>query len=176
MRFIETELQGAYLLELERREDERGFFARAWCRRELEAQGLDTRVSQCNVSFNERQGTLRGMHYQRAPFAETKLIRCTRGAIFDVIIDLRRDSSTYRQWLGAELTADNDRMLYVPDGFAHGYVTLVDETETFYWVSEFYEPDSEGGVRWNDPAFEVQWPVTPVVISDKDRDWPDFSP
>ena len=176
MVFHETPLPGAFLIELEKREDARGFFARTWCRREFEKKGLDTRIAQCSTSFNERRGTLRGLHYQVLPHAEVKLVRCTRGAIYDVIIDLRPDSPTYKQWVGAELTAENGRALYVPEGFAHGYQTLVDETETFYQVSEFYTPSAEGGVRWDDPAFAIEWrDAGEPLVSDKDRSWPDYS-
>ena len=175
MTFTETELAGAFVIDIEPREDERGFFARAWCEREFEAHGLSTRVVQCNVAYNHRRWTLRGMHFQTAPHAEVKIVRCTRGAIYDVIIDLRADSPTFKQWLAFELTAENRRMLYVPEGFAHGYQTLMDETETYYQVSEFYEPASERGVRWDDPAFRIVWPIgEPGVISDKDRTWPDY--
>jgi dTDP-4-dehydrorhamnose 3,5-epimerase len=177
MRFTETELPGAFVIDLERLEDERGFFARAWCEEELASQGLSTRVSQCNLSFNERRGTLRGMHYQAPPHAEVKVIRCTRGAVYDVIVDVRPESDTYTRWIGIELTAENRRLLYVPEGFAHGYLTLEDETETFYQVSEPYTPDAERGVRWNDPAFGIEWPEAgELVISEKDRGWPDFRP
>jgi dTDP-4-dehydrorhamnose 3,5-epimerase len=177
MRFAETELPGAFVIDLERREDERGFFARAWCERELAEHGLDTRVSQCNLAFNERRGTLRGLHYQVAPHAEVKLVRCTRGAVYDVIVDLRPESATYTRWIGVELTEDNRRMLYVPEGFAHGYLTLADATETFYQVSVPYTPDAERGARWDDPAFGIEWPQTEgLVMSDKDRSWPDFEP
>jgi dTDP-4-dehydrorhamnose 3,5-epimerase len=175
MIFRETELSGVFVIDLEPREDERGFFARAWCQKEFEANGLSSRLVQCNLSFNHRKGTLRGLHYQEEPFAEVKLVRCTRGAIYDVIVDLRRNSATYRQWIGVELSADNRRMLYVPEGFAHGYQTLEDETETFYQVSEFYSPGAERGVRWNDPAFHISWPdVETRIMSDKDASWPDF--
>jgi dTDP-4-dehydrorhamnose 3,5-epimerase len=177
MRFTETELAGAFVIDLERREDDRGFFARAWCEEEFAAQGLDTRVSQCNVSFNERRGTLRGLHYQVPPHAEVKIIRCTSGAVYDVIVDLRPESQTYTRWIGVELTADNRRMLYVPEGFAHGYVTLEDETETYYQVSAPYAPEAERGARWDDPAFGIEWPeAEQLVISEKDRNWPDFRP
>jgi dTDP-4-dehydrorhamnose 3,5-epimerase len=177
MQFTETELAGAYVIDLERREDERGFFARAWCAAEFASHGLDTRISQCNISFNERLGTLRGMHYQVPPHAEVKVVRCTRGAVYDVIVDLRPESPTYRSWIAVELTAQNGRLLYVPEGFAHGYQTLEDETETFYQVSVPYTPDAERGVRWNDPAFGIEWPDAPErVISEKDRSWPDFEP
>jgi dTDP-4-dehydrorhamnose 3,5-epimerase len=175
MIFSETALPGAYVIDLERIEDERGFFARAWCERELTEHGLETRIAQSNVSFNKHKGTLRGMHFQRPPHQETKLIRCIRGGLFDVIIDLRPDSTGYKRWMGVELTADNRRMLYVPRGFAHGFQTLEDDTETFYMVSEFYTPEAEGGVRWDDPAFTVEWPLgPPTEISEKDQQWPDF--
>lgn len=177
MLFTEIELAGAFVVELERREDDRGFFARAWCEDEFAAQGLDTRVSQCNLSFNERQGTLRGMHYQVAPHAEVKVVRCTQGAVYDVIVDLRPGSPTYRRWTAVELSAENRRLLYVPEGFAHGYQTLEDATETFYQVSVPYTPEAERGVRWDDPAFSIEWPDVPQrVISEKDRNWPDFTP
>ncbi|MDX6397170.1 MAG: dTDP-4-dehydrorhamnose 3,5-epimerase [Gaiellaceae bacterium] len=175
MIFTPLELDGAFVVDLELREDERGFFARTWAREEFEAHGLDPALEQCNLSFNHRRGTLRGLHFQREPHAEAKLIRCTRGAILDVIVDLRPDSSTHTQWIGVELSADNRRALYVPEGFAHGYQTLVDATETQYQVSEAYAPAAEGGVRWNDPAFGIEWPpADELVISDKDRSWPDY--
>jgi dTDP-4-dehydrorhamnose 3,5-epimerase len=174
--FTETDLAGAFLIDLERREDDRGFFARAWCADEFAEHGLNTRLVQANVSFNDRKGTLRGMHFQRPPAAEAKLIRCTRGSIFDAIIDLRPDSPTFKRWLGVELTADNRRALYVPEGFAHGYQTLEPGTETFYLVSEYYTPSAEGGVRWDDPAFGIEWPdPESPLVSEKDRTWPDFT-
>jgi dTDP-4-dehydrorhamnose 3,5-epimerase len=174
MNFTETKLQGAYLVDIEKLEDERGFFARAWCRTEFESAGLNSRAVQANVSYNHSRGTLRGMHYQIAPYQETKLIRCTRGAIYDVIIDLRTGSPTYKQWIGVELTADNYRMLFVPEDFAHGFQTLQDNTEIAYQVTQFYTPGSEKGIRWNDPAFGIRWPLEVEVISEKDRTWPDF--
>jgi dTDP-4-dehydrorhamnose 3,5-epimerase len=174
--FTETELPGAFVVDLERRGDERGFFARAWDVNEFAEQGLATTTVQCNVSFNVRKGTLRGMHYQEAPHAEAKLVRCTRGAIFDVIIDLRRNSPTYTKWVGVDLTDENRRMLYVPEGFAHGYQTLLDEVETFYQVSEFYTPAAERGVRWDDAVFGIDWPLEPSSISPKDAAWPDYTP
>jgi dTDP-4-dehydrorhamnose 3,5-epimerase len=176
MLFTETELPGAYVIDLERREDERGFFARAWCADEFAEHGLSTRLVQANLSFNARKGTVRGMHFQVEPHAEDKLVRCTRGSIYDVIIDLRPESSTFKRWLGVELDADSRRALYVPQGFAHGYQTLVPETETFYQVSEYYTPEAEGGVRWNDPAFGIEWPdPANAFLSEKDRNWPDFA-
>lgn len=176
MIFTETELPGAYVLDLERREDDRGFFARAWCMNELGDHGLVTRIVQANVSFNNRKGTLRGMHMQVAPHAEVKVIRATRGSVLDVIVDLRPDSPTFKQWTGVELSAANGRALYVPEGFAHGYQTLEDDTETFYLVSEFYAPDAERGLRWDDPAFGIEWPDPEnAILSDKDASWPDWS-
>jgi dTDP-4-dehydrorhamnose 3,5-epimerase len=175
MKFTETKLKGAFIVEIEKLTDTRGFFARAWCSKEFDAQGLTARVVQANVSFNRRKGTLRGMHYQIAPFQENKLIRCTRGAIYDVIIDLRPESPTYKQWMGVELTADNYTLLFVPEDFAHGFITLMDNTEITYQVSQFYTPGSEKGIRFNDPTFNIQWPLEVSVISDKDRTWPDFA-
>lgn len=178
MLFTETELPGAWIIDLERREDPRGFFARAWDEQELGARGLSTRVVQCNLSWNAKAGTLRGLHFQRAPHAEVKLIRCTRGAIWDVIADVRPGSPTYRRWIGVELTAENRRTLYVPEGFAHGYQTLADDTETYYQVSAYYAPEAEGGIRWDDPALGIEWPDADGerVISDKDLAWPAFRP
>ncbi|RJQ42903.1 MAG: dTDP-4-dehydrorhamnose 3,5-epimerase [Nitrospiraceae bacterium] len=175
MIFKETRLKGAFIIEPERFDDERGFFARTWCRNEFGKHGLNTSLVQCNISFNKKSGTLRGMHFQSAPHPEIKLVRCTRGAVYDVIIDLRQDSETYKQWLSVELTEDNRAMLYIPEGFAHGFLTLGDNTELFYQMSEFYHPECAGGVRWNDPAFSVQWPAEVRVISGRDRDYPDFS-
>ena len=176
MIFHKTELRGAFVIDLEKIEDERGFFARAWCMKEFEAQGLTARTVQCNISFNKTRGTTRGMHYQIAPYEETKLVRCMAGSIYDVIIDLRSESETYRRWFGVELTAANRRMLFVPEGFAHGFQTLEDNTEVFYHVSEFYTPKAEQGLRWNDPAFGIEWPTMEgLTISDKDRNWPDYS-
>lgn len=174
MIFAETPLTGAYLVDLELRKDSRGFFARAWSQDEFEKQGLNTRIVQCNTSFNHRVGTVRGLHYQKPPHAEVKLIRCTRGAIWDVIVDLRPESSTYKRWFGIDLTAENRRMLYVPENFAHGYITLEPATETFYQVSEFYSPEHEAGIRWNDPALGIIWPIEPEVVSDKDAQHPGF--
>ncbi|GAB4578967.1 MAG: dTDP-4-dehydrorhamnose 3,5-epimerase [Anaerolineales bacterium] len=176
MLFSETPLPGAYLIDLQKREDERGFFARSWCAREAAALGLDPHVVQCNISFNKTKGTLRGLHLQLPPFAESKLVRATRGAIYDVILDLRPASPTFRQWFGVELTADNRRALFVPKGFAHGFQTLEDNTEIFYQMSEFYAPDYARGIRWDDPAFNIRWPLEVAEISPKDRALPDFSP
>ena len=173
MIFEETRIPGAFILEVERMEDERGFFARAWCRKEFQARGLNPDMGQSNISFNKKKGTLRGLHYQVAPLEEAKLVRCTRGAIFDVAVDLRPDSPTYLDWVGAELTADNRRMLYVPEGCAHGYQTLEDDTEVFYQVSQFYSPEAERGARWDDPAIGIEWRDTGTfLISEKDASWP----
>jgi dTDP-4-dehydrorhamnose 3,5-epimerase len=172
--FTETKLQGAFILELEKREDYRGFFARSWCQREFQAHNLNPRLVQCNISFNRMKGTLRGMHYQAAPLAEAKLVRCTAGALYDVIIDLRPDSPTYKQHVGEVLSAANYKMLYVPEGFAHGFQTLQDDTEIFYQMSEFYSPEHARGVRYNDPAFGIKWMIGNPVIVDRDRNYPDF--
>ncbi|MGV6860090.1 MAG: dTDP-4-dehydrorhamnose 3,5-epimerase [bacterium] len=173
MKFTETRLQGAYIVDMDPIRDERGYFARVWCAREFEAQGLNTDLKQCNVAYNNSKGTLRGMHYQHQPHAEVKLVRCTRGAIYDVIVDLRPGSSTYLGWTGVELTEENHRMLYVPEGFAHGYLTLLDDSELFYQVSAFYAPGAEGGVRWDDPAVGIEWPEAgELIISPKDSEWP----
>ena len=174
MKFTETKLKGVFVVEIEKLTDDRGFFARSWCRKEFEAHGLTSRLVQANVSFNRSRGTLRGLHYQIAPHQECKLIRCTRGAIYDVIIDLRAESPTYKQWVAVDLTADNYRMLFVPEDFAHGFITLTDNTEITYQVSQFYTPGSEKGIRFNDPTFNIQLPLDVSVISDKDCGWPDF--
>ena len=175
MKFLETRLPGAYFIRLNRHEDERGFFARTWCERELRAAGLDAVVAQCSLSRSAKAGTLRGMHFQRAPHEETKIIRCTKGAIFDVIIDLREGSATRGQWLGVELDADGGDALYVPKGFAHGFQSLEDETDVLYMISTPYAQEAADGVRWNDPAFAIDWPeCSRRVIAAKDRAWPDF--
>ena len=177
MIFKETKLQGAFRIEPERFDDHRGFLARSFSRLEFEAHGLNPRMVECNISFNKRRGTVRGMHFQAAPHAQAKLLRCTAGAIYDVIIDLRPGSATHSQWVGTELTAENRLMLYVPEGFAHGYQTLKDETEVLYQVTDYYAPQSAGGVRWNDPAFGIAWPETErVIINERDRAYPDFRP
>lgn len=175
MNFIETTLRGAFVIEPYRIEDERGFFARTFCRREFEAHGLNSNLVQCSVSFNRKRSTLRGMHFQVAPHAETKLVRCTRGAIYDVIVDLRPDSRMFCRWFGIELSADNQLALYIPEGIAHGFQTLQDETEVFYQISESYSPECAGGVRWNDPAFAIQWPIANPVISARDQTHSEFS-
>jgi dTDP-4-dehydrorhamnose 3,5-epimerase len=174
MRFTETKLKGAFIVEIEKLTDVRGFFARCWCAKEFEARGLNSRVVQTNLSFNRKKATLRGMHYQIAPHQESKLIRCTRGAIYDVIIDLRPASPTYKQWTGVELTAGNYTLFFIPEDFAHGFITLADNTEITYQVSQFYAPGSEKGIRYDDPTFDIQWPLEVRVISDKDSNWPDF--
>ena len=176
MIFTETELARAYVIDLEPLADERGFFARAFCEREFCEKGLNPRLIQCNVSFNLRKGTWRGMHYQEVPFEEAKLVRCTRGAIWDVIVDLRRDSPTFKRQFAVELSADNRRMLYIPERFAHGFQTLTDGTEIFYQMSEFYSPEYARGFRWNDPAFDIQLPLNITAISDRDASFPDFLP
>ena len=175
MKFTETKLRGAFIIDPEVIEDERGFFARTWCRRESEAFGLRPDWVQCNVSLNRVKGTLRGMHYQGPPMEEVKLVRCTRGAIYDVIIDLRSQSETQQHWVGVELTAENHRMMYVPQGFAHGFLTLQDQSEVFYQMSQFYSPEHARGVRWNDLAFGIEWPIDVRVIADRDRGYPDFA-
>ncbi|MBU4220126.1 MAG: dTDP-4-dehydrorhamnose 3,5-epimerase [Euryarchaeota archaeon] len=174
MKFIETKLKGAHIIEPQRLEDERGFFARTFCQKEFEGHGLNPRLVQCSISYNKRKGTLRGMHYQVEPMAEAKLVRCTRGAIFDVIIDLRPDSLTYCQWIAVELNEDNHLMLYVPEGCAHGFQTLTDDTEVLYQISEFYAPEFAHGVRWNDPVFSIEWPISNPVLYDKDRSYKGF--
>ena len=176
MKFIETKLEGAYLIEPERLEDERGFFARTFCREEFEAHGLNPNVAQCNISFNNKKGTLRGMHYQVAPYEEVKLVSCIRGAVYDVIIDLRQDSSTYCQWFAVELSAENYKILYVPEWYAHGFQTLEDNTVVFYQMSEFYHPECASGVRWDDQAFGVEWPnIHHRIVSEIDKRYADFS-
>jgi dTDP-4-dehydrorhamnose 3,5-epimerase len=175
MIFTETKLKGAFILEIKKMEDERGFFGRSWCQKEMEEHGLKANVVQTNVSYNKVKGTLRGMHFQKAPHQETKLVRCTKGAIYDVIIDLRPQSPTYKQWIGVELTEENHKMLFVPEDFAHGFVTLADNTEVTYQVTQFYTPGAEGGIRWNDPAFNIKWPTEVKVVSGKDQQHPDFA-
>ena len=174
MKFSPMALAGACIIDIEPVPDERGFFARSWCREEFARHGLNPDLAQCSISFNKKHGTLRGMHYQTKPHEETKVVRCTHGAIYDVIVDLRPESSTFQKWIAVELSADNRRMLYVPPGFAHGFQSLVDDTEVFYQISAIYHPESARGVRWNDPAFGIEWPATERVISDKDRQYPDF--
>ncbi|HZO80957.1 MAG TPA: dTDP-4-dehydrorhamnose 3,5-epimerase [Candidatus Binataceae bacterium] len=175
MEFKETAVAGAFVVAPERLDDERGFFARTFCRREFAQRGLNPQVSQSSVSFNPKRGTLRGLHYQAPPHAECKLVRCTRGAIFDVIIDLRPHSPSYRRWAATELSAQNHRLIYIPEGIAHGFLTLADDCEVFYEISESYHPECTRGVRWNDPAFHVRWPFPPALMSERDRSYPDFA-
>jgi len=174
MRFEKTEIPGVFVLELERHEDDRGFFARTWCVKELEDHGLNPRLVQVNVGFSHRAGTLRGVHYQTEPAAEVKIARCTRGALFDIALDLSPGSPTFKNWVGVELSAANGRQLYIPEGCAHGYQTLEDDTELCYLTSEIYAPDCAGGVRYDDPAFGIEWPIEVTRISDGDRSWPLF--
>ena len=175
MIFKETTLHNAFLVEIEKRADVRGFFARSWCRHEFQAMGLCVDFVQSNISFTRQAGTIRGLHYQLSPYEEVKLVRCTRGAIYDVILDLRPRSATYKQWFGVELTADNYRMLVVPEGFGHGYQTLENDCEVSYQVSQVFNPEAERGIRWNDGAFNIAWPIDPPsLVSDKDKNWPDY--
>lgn len=176
MQFIETAVIGAYLVRPEVRADERGLFARLWCQEEFAARGLRADFVQCNDSFSAERSTLRGLHYQVAPYEEVKLVRCIRGAVFDVLVDLRPESASYRRWVGVELTADSRSMVYVPAGCAHGYLTLMDNSEVEYPVSQFYQPAAERGIRWNDPLFGIEWPFAPCRMSVKDQSWPDYTP
>lgn len=176
MIFTETPLRGAFVIELEPRSDERGFFARAFCQNELAEHGLVNGITQANTSYNFKQGTLRGMHYQVPPHAEVKMVRCIAGAIYDVIVDIRNESPTYLEWFAIELSAANRKMFYVPQGFAHGYQALTDDSEVLYLVSEFYTPNAERGVRWNDPAFKIEWPIANPILSPKDTMHADFQP
>lgn len=172
MIFIETKIKDVFIIETELMKDKRGFFARAWCKKEFEAHGLSSRLVQCNISFNKKKGTLRGLHFQDPPYQETKLVRCTMGAIYDVIVDLRPESATFKQWFAKKLNAENHQMIYVPEGLAHGYQTLVKDTEVFYQVSEFYHPESERGIRWDDPMFNIPWPIPNPILSKKDASYP----
>jgi dTDP-4-dehydrorhamnose 3,5-epimerase len=172
MRFTETPLAGAFIVDIEPQADERGFFARSWCDDEFARHGLDARMAQCNISFNRRRGTVRGLHYQAAPHTEAKLVRCTQGGAWDVIVDLRPDSPTRGRWTAVELSATNRRMLFVPHGFAHGFQTLEDDTELFYQMSERYQAGLERGLRWDDPALAIAWPIPEPIISQRDRELP----
>ena len=174
MIFSPTPLKGAFVLELEQRADERGFFARSFCQKEFEAHGLDPGIAQCNICFTGRRGTLRGMHYQVAPFEEVKVVRCTRGCVYDVIIDLRPASRTFKRYVAVELSAANHKQIYVPKGFAHGMQVLEDDSEVCYQISQFYAPDYSRGVRWNDPAFGIHWPIPNPIMIDRDRNYQDF--
>ena len=172
MQFSPSRIPGAWVIDIAPIHDHRGFFATTWLPEEFSKRGIDPSLAQCNLAFNHKRGTLRGMHFQKAPHGQAKIVRATRGALLDVIIDLRPASSTYRQWDAIELTADSRRMLYIPEGIAHGYLTLTDDVEAYYHASTPWVPQSESGVRWNDPAFGITWPFEPVVISEKDRNWP----
>lgn len=174
MRFTQTKLAGVYLVELEPRADERGFFARSYCENEFAAHGLPTHFPQCNISFNHKKGTLRGMHYQAAPYGEPKLVRCTMGAIYDVAVDLRPDSPSFKQWVGYELSAQNRQALFMPEGCAHGFLTLTDDTEVFYQMGQFFAPEYARGLRYNDPAFGIEWPAPPEMIHERDNSYADF--
>jgi dTDP-4-dehydrorhamnose 3,5-epimerase len=174
MIFRETKLRGVFEIHLEPKSDERGFFARSWCQKEFESLGLNPNLVQCNVSFNPRQGTLRGIHYQAQPYPEAKVVRCTRGAVYDVVVDLRLDSPTFKDWVGVTLTATDRNMVYVPEGCGHGFLTLEDETEVFYQISEFYHSEFAQGVRWDDPSFQIVWPAQVQVISERDRTYSNF--
>ena len=176
MIFTETKLSGAFVIEIKKLADDRGFFGRSWCRREMEEQGLNGHVVNMNTSLSKYKGTLRGLHFQLPPHAEAKMIRCTRGSVFDIIVDLRPHSPTFRQWYGEVLSADNYKMLYSPEGFAQGFITLEDNAEITYLTTDFYAPGAAKGVRWNDPAFDIKLPLEPIVISDQDKVWPDFDP
>jgi dTDP-4-dehydrorhamnose 3,5-epimerase len=176
MKFLKIPLEGACLVELEPVEDERGFLARLWCEEEFRARGLNPHLAQCSLSFNKRRGTLRGMHYQENPHAEAKLVCCSAGALYDVIVDLRPGSPTYCKWFGLELSVANRKMLYVPEGFAHGFQTLADDTEIVYLISEPYRPECARGVRWNDPLFGIQWPIPEPILSQRDRSFQDYKP
>lgn len=172
MQYTASKIPGAWIMDITPIHDARGFFAMTWMPEELRARGMNPSLAQCNLSFNLKRGTLRGMHFQVAPHAQAKIVRCTRGALLDVIVDLRPDSPAFKQWDAVELTADNRRMLYMPEGIAHGYITLADETEAYYHASAPWAREAESGVRWDDPAFGIEWPMAPLVISDKDRAWP----
>lgn len=174
MIFKETKLKGAYIIETQKLTDDRGFFGRSWCKKEFEAHGLNASIVQANLSYTKTKGTLRGLHYQVAPYSETKAIRCFSGSIYDVIIDIRPDSSTFKQWIGVELSGENGLMLYIPEGFAHGFISLEDNTLIHYLNTAYYTPGAEGGIRYNDPAFNVKWPMEPTLISEKDKNQPPF--
>ena len=176
MRFSPSRIPGAWVIDITAIRDQRGFFATTWLPEEFRKRGIEPALAQCNLAFNHKRGTLRGMHFQKAPHAQAKIVRATRGALLDVIVDLRPDSPAYRQWDSVELSADNHRMLYMPEGIAHGYLTLTDDVEAYYHASSPWVPEAESGVRWDDPAFAIEWPFTPIVISDKDAAWPLYSP
>ena len=175
MKFTELSLKGAYLVDLNKIEDERGFFGRLWCENEFKSHNLNTNIVQSNVSLSKKKGTLRGMHFQKGAYAETKFVRCTRGSVYDVIVDLRPDSPTFKQWYGVELSAENYRMIYVPENFAHGFLTLQDNSEVYYLVTQFYNKEHEAGLRYNDTEINIQWPIEISEVSDKDKNHPEFS-
>ncbi len=175
MKFVKTRLDGAFIVEPGKLTDDHGFFARSWCQREFEMLGICKKPVQSNISFNKKRGTLRGLHYQADPYSEAKLIRCTMGAIYDVIVDLRPESPTCQQWMPVELTQKNRRLLYIPEGFANGFMTLRDNTEVFYQMTQFYMPEFSRGIRWDDPLFEIKWPLKVSTISEKDQQYPDFT-
>ena len=175
MIFEKTDFEGVYIIEIEKQIDERGFFARSWDKNDFEENGLNSKLTQCNISLNNKKGTLRGMHYQIKPYQETKLIRCTQGRLFDVIIDLRIDSKSFKKWLNIELNEENYKMLYVPEGFAHGFQTLEDNTEIFYQMTQNYMPNFANGIRWNDPMFNINWPIKEPILSEKDQRFTDFN-
>jgi|SRR4051794_2169782 dTDP-4-dehydrorhamnose 3,5-epimerase len=174
MRFIETPINGTWIVDLEKLEDDRGFFGRSFCQNEFRERGLRNTIAQSNVSFNRKRGTIRGMHYQAPPYGEAKLVRCTQGAIWDVVVDLRPNSHTFKRWYGVELSAENRRSLYIPEDMAHGFQTLTDDAEVLYLMSEFYHSSSAMGVRWNDPLFDIHWPIPHPILSERDRAFPDF--
>ncbi len=175
MKFTETPIKGAMIIELEKYEDHRGYFARGFCKKEFEQQGLDPHIVQCNFSKSRKKGTLRGMHYQAAPHSEVKMVRCMNGSIYDVIVDLRKDSPSYKRWFGLKLTDENYNMLYIPKGLAHGFQTLVEDSVIFYMVTQYYNQQAESGVRWNDPSFNIDWPLDVSEISEKDQAYPDYN-
>ena len=174
MKFIKTELEDAFIIEIEKINDQRGFFSRSWDANIFKKNNLNGKIVQCNISFNKKKGTLRGMHFQKSPYSETKLIRCTKGKIFDVIIDLRSKSKTYKKWVGVELSENNHKMFYVPEGFAHGFQTLEENSEVFYQMSEFYKSEYSTGVKWDDDTFKINWPIIPAIISEKDSSYKPF--
>ena len=175
MKFIETLLKGAFIIELEKKEDKRGFFARSWCEKEFKEHGLNSKLVQCSISFNKQKGTVRGMHYQKKPYEEEKIVSCIKGAVYDVIVDLRKDSPSYSKWIFEELTAENHKMLYIPKGFAHGFQTLEDNTEVHYQMSVFFNPGAVLGIKWNDPEFNIGWPIKKnIIISERDQSLPAF--
>ena len=175
MKFTEIYLKGAFVIEVDKLEDDRGFFGRIWCEKEFKKNNLNTNIVQSNVSLSLKKGTIRGLHFQRSPFQETKLVRCTKGSVYDVIIDLRPESPTFKKWFGVKLTEDNHKMIYVPENFAHGFLTLEDNSEVYYLVTQFYTKEAEVCLRWNDPAFDIQWPTEVKVISEKDKSHANFN-